>query len=185
MQSSGECSRIAFAPGVSFGQPMNAEAAQVIARHELQPLPVEGGFFRRTWTSPETVPGLAGRPAATAILYLMTPEAFSALHRLDADELWSFQAGDPVIHLRLDPGTSQPQVTILGPDSFSGQVSQLVVPAGTWQAARPFPRGGNGWSLIAATMTPGWSDEGFVLGRTDELCARFPAAVGLIGQFVR
>jgi predicted cupin superfamily sugar epimerase len=164
---------------------MNPEAARLIARHELQPLPREGGFFRRTWTSPETVPGHADRPASTAILFLMTPESFSALHRLDADELWSFQSGDPVQHLRLEPATGRAHLTILGPDGASGQEHQLVVPAGVWQAARPFPRGIKGWSLVAATMTPGWDEAGFELGDARELGERFPAAAVVIPQFAR
>jgi predicted cupin superfamily sugar epimerase len=170
---------------MTFAGRMNAEAAQVIARHELQPLPEEGGFFRRTWTSPEKIPGPAGRPMGTAILYLMTPREFSALHRLDADELWSFQAGDPVVHLCLEPAAGRPRVTLLGPDAAAGQEAQLVVPAGSWQAARPFPRGIKGWSLVAATMTPGWVDSAFTLGDAAALQAQFPAASDLIPQFVR
>ena len=164
---------------------MNAEAAQLIARHHLEPLPGEGGFFHRTWTSPETVPGSAGRPTETAILFLMTPEAFSALHRLDADEIWSFQSGDPVQHLQLEPATGQAHVTILGPDGAPGHSHQLVVPAGVWQAARPFPRGIKGWSLVAATMMPGWDQAGFVLGEPQKLREQFPGAAEWIPKFSR
>jgi predicted cupin superfamily sugar epimerase len=176
---------IAFPAGPADGAGMSPEAARLIARHELQPLPREGGFFRRTWTSPETAPGLGARPVSTAILFLMTPDAFSALHCLDADEIWSFQSGDPVQHLRLEPATGRAHLTILGPDGASGQEHQLVVPAGVWQAARPFPRGIKGWSLVAATMTPGWDEAGFVLGEASELGARFPAAAEVIVRFVR
>lgn len=164
---------------------MNAEAAQLIARHGLEPLPGEGGFFRRTWTSPETAPGAAGRPTETAILFLMTPAAFSALHRLDADEIWSFQSGDPVQHLQLEPATGRAQVTILGADGAPGQEHQLVVPAGVWQAARPFPHGIKGWSLVAATMMPGWDPAGFVLGEPQQLREQFPGATEWIPKFSR
>lgn len=175
---------IAFPAGPAFGAGMSPEAARLIARHELQPLPREGGFFRRTWTSPETVAGNPGRPASTAILFLMTPDAFSALHRLDAAEHWSFQSGDPVQHLRLEPATGGVYLTILGSDGASGQEHQLVVPAGVWQAARPLPRGIKGWSLVAATMTPGWDEAGFELGDARVLGERFPAAA-VIPQFAR
>jgi predicted cupin superfamily sugar epimerase len=168
-----------------FGPGMNVEVAQLIAQHGLQPLPWEGGYFRRTWTSQEAVRGSPGRPAGTAILYLMTTEGFSALHLLDAGELWRFQSGDPVEHLRLDPRTGTVQLTVLGPDTRSGQERQLVVPAGVWQAARPMPGGPKGWSLIEATMTPGWAEGGFTLGRADELGTQFPEAAALIQRYTR
>jgi predicted cupin superfamily sugar epimerase len=37
-----------------------------------------------------------GRAATLQIWYLMTAKGFSALHRVDAEGLWPFQAGDPV-----------------------------------------------------------------------------------------
>jgi hypothetical protein len=164
---------------------VNAEAALLIARHRLEPLPEEGGFFRRTWISPETVAGSAGRPTETAILFLMTADAFSALHRLDADEIWSFQSGDPVQHLQLEPATGLARFTILGPGGAPGHSHQLVVPAGVWQAARPYPHGIKGWSLVAATMMPGWDPAGFALGEPQRLRKEFPGAAEWIPKFSR
>jgi hypothetical protein len=62
---------------------LSPSASAIIAQLGLQPLPREGGWFARTWTSRETLPNGA-RPAGTAIYFLLTPEDFSALHRLDA-----------------------------------------------------------------------------------------------------
>jgi predicted cupin superfamily sugar epimerase len=164
---------------------MNAEADQLIAHHHLEALPEEGGFFRRTWTSPATVPGSAGRSAGTAILYLMTTDSFSALHRLDADEIWRYQSGDPVQHVRIDPVSGMVQNTILGPNAGAGQETQLVVPNGVWQGARPVVGGSKGWSLVVAATTPGWDPAGFVLGDPASLRARFPGAVSWIRALSR
>lgn len=164
---------------------MNAEATSLIARHHLEPLPEEGGFFRRTWTSPDGAPGAPDRPAGTAILYLMTPDAFSALHRLDAAELWRYHSGDPVEHVRLDPATGLVRRTVLGPDSQAGHEVQLVVPAGVWQGARPSPGAAKGWSMVVATTTPGWEPAGFVLGHPDTLGDGFPGAEAMIASFSR
>jgi hypothetical protein len=106
---------------MNFPALMKAEVDQIIARHGLEPLPWEGGYFRRTWTSPETVPVPEGRPAGTAILYLMTATEFSALHVLDADELWRYQAGDPAEHVSIDPASGTVRVTLLGPHTREGQ----------------------------------------------------------------
>ncbi len=148
-------------------------AAEIIARLQLEPLPNEGGFFRRTYTSAATQPD--GRPACTAIYFLVTPDGFSALHALRTDEIWYFHAGDPVEHLMLDPTTGGGSKTILGVDLAHGHQPQLVVPGGVWQGARLTSNGGGqGWALLGCTMSPGWDERGFVLGAREELTMRFP-----------
>jgi predicted cupin superfamily sugar epimerase len=176
---------IVFGRRMAFVAMMSAEVTQIIARHGLEPLPWEGGYFRRTWTSPENLPVPSGRPAGTAILYLMTATGFSALHVLDAGELWSYQGGDPIEHISIDPTSGTVHVRLLGPDPAAGHEARLVVPAGVWQGARPLPGGPKGWSLIAATMTPGWDPAGFILGDPRELRQRFPGAAEWIGKLSR
>lgn len=84
------------------------EAAAIIAALALVPHPREVGWFREIYRAAETPPAhaLGGRHAgpravSTAIYYLLTPAAFSALHRLAGDEVFHFYAGDPVEQLRL------------------------------------------------------------------------------------
>src|SRR5262245_8014108 len=100
------------------------------ARWDLQRLPGEGGFFAQSWRS--ALADASGRPAGTAILFLLTTEEFSSLHRLDTDEIWHFYAGDPVEHVQLRAGET-PRPTLLGHEIIAcSHVPQLVVPAGTW-----------------------------------------------------
>ena len=71
----------------------------------LKPHPVEGGSFRRTYTSAETASLPRGiRPIGTAICYLLEPGTFSEMHVLDSDEIFHFYLGDPVEMLQLHPG---------------------------------------------------------------------------------
>lgn len=166
----------------------NLAAANVIARLGLEPLPHEGGYFARTWTSPETLP--SGRPAGTAIYFLLTPDDFSALHRLDADELWHFHAGDPVEHVQLfnrslEPQSSFVRSTRLGTNFDAGEIPQLIVPAGVWQGARLAQNAREGWSLLSCTMSPGWDDSGFTLADRDTLHANYPAHLELISHLTR
>ncbi len=57
-------------------------------RLDLAPHP-EGGWFRRTWTSPLPVETPNGpRPAATCIHYLLRPSEKSEWHVVTSDELW-------------------------------------------------------------------------------------------------
>jgi predicted cupin superfamily sugar epimerase len=158
----------------------NADA--IIASLGLQPLEHEGGFFARTWTSPDLHPN--GRAAASAIHYLLTPSTLSALHRLDADELWHFYAGDPVEHLQLMP-SGESRRSLLGSDVLSDQLQQIVVPRGVWQGARILPASQqntarHGWSLLGCTMNPGWWPEGFTLGNRHLLSQQFPSCNPLI-----
>lgn len=152
----------------------------------MNPLPVEGGFFAPVWTSPVIGPG--GRALGSAILFLITEDDFSALHRLKTDEIWHFHAGDAADLVRLGPGTGLGGVVALGADIAGGQAPQLVVPAGVWQGARirqPGAEGARGWTLFGCTLAPAWDEREFELGQRDELIAEFPSHEDLIRALTR
>lgn len=141
-------------------------AQEVIAALGLQPLEGEGGLYRQTYQSGETP-----RAMATAIYYMLTPDTFSHLHRLDADEMYHFYLGDAVELCELMPdGTSG--VTVLGPDLMQGQRVQHLVKAGTWQGSR-LKEGGK-WALLGTTMCPGYVQSGYEHGERAALAAQYP-----------
>lgn len=153
---------------------MNAAAREIVAALRLEPLPREGGFFRQTWRS----------AAGSAIYFLLTPEDFSALHRLRTDELWHFHAGDAIEHVQLDPRDGQARIARLGADVRAGEQPQLVVPAGVWQGARIVaPRAG--WALVGCTLAPAWREEDFELGGRAALQRAFPAQAGIVAALTR
>ncbi len=167
---------------------MNAAAEKIIADLRLAPLPHEGGFFRQTWVSPQTLAG--GRAAGSAILFLLAPGEFSALHRLPTDEIWHFHAGDTVEHLQLDPRDGTALSTRLGPDLAAGHQPQLIVRGGIWQGARLAPAAAGagaslGWALLGCVMAPAWDENEFTLGHREELKRIFPAHADLIKAFSR
>ncbi|GAA3500134.1 cupin domain-containing protein [Streptomyces prasinosporus] len=142
----------------------------LVAHYGMEPIPREGGRFRRTWAGPERPDG---RPEGTAVVVLLTdgPDDFSALHRLPADEVWHFYLGDPLRLLLLAPdGTAR--TPVLGPDVLGGQHVQLTVDAGTWMGARVAE--GGAWTLFGCTMAPGFTYEGYEHGDAAELTARYP-----------
>lgn len=168
-----------------------SEVEQLIACLGLRPLPREGGWFARVWTSDATLSGAElparyerrARPAGTSILYLLAGAEFSALHRLRTDEVWHFHAGDAVELLRLDPATGRGAWARLGPAVTTGDAPQLVVPHGCWQGAR-LAAGGR-WALVGCTMAPGWDDADFELGRRAELVTAWPQFADDIAALTR
>ncbi len=161
----------------------------LMAHLGLVPLPVEGGYFAETYRSSlriprESLPGLytAGRPIATAIYYLLTPDTFSALHRLSGDEIYHVYLGDPVDLLLLHPdGTGE--VLTLGQDLEAGMRLQTVAPGGAWQGSRL--RDGGHFALLGTTMAPGFAFEDFELGDREALRQDYPAFADWIVSLTR
>ncbi len=165
-------------------------AEEIVKKLGLVPLADEGGYFRQSYKSDD-----AGRPAteygipanslrylSTAIYFLITPGSFSALHRLKADEVYHFYAGSSADMIQIDEVGKIKRIT-LGSDIMKGEVPQVVVPKGTWQAMR-LPRGGS-WSLVGTTMSPGFEYEDFELGDREQLIRAFPGLKNDIMRFSR
>ncbi len=148
---------------------------QIIESLRLEPLPQEGGYFRRLWEHHEQVTLADGRtrPLASSIYYLMTTVHFSALHRLNAEETFFHHGGDGVEMLQLAPdGTSQ--WLKLGPNLSAGEQPRAHVAAGIWQGSRIKPGGTYGYALLSTVVAPGFVWEDFELGDRAELTAAYP-----------
>jgi predicted cupin superfamily sugar epimerase len=166
-------------------------AAQLIEHLGLEPLTFEGGHFRQTYRSAESIraealPARYGGPRlfGTAIYYLLTNEAdsFSALHRLATDEIYHFYLGDPVEMLLLHPDGRGEQI-ILGHDLLGGERVQQVVPREVWQGSR-LMRGGQ-FALMGTTMAPGFDMQDWAEGKREDLVRQFPAQAEMIRALTR
>ncbi|MDC8755248.1 cupin domain-containing protein [Erythrobacter sp. sf7] len=123
----------------------------------------EGGWYRETWRADA---GQDGRARGTAIIFLLKAEEASHWHRVDAAELWLWQAGDP-LELRLSASDTGPvRSVILGSDVGAGQQLQGLVAPGEWQAARPAGAPRHGYSLVSCVVVPGFDFAGFTLAPT-------------------
>jgi len=159
-------------------------AEQVIDRLGLEPHEAEGGYFRETYRSPLRHPASAlpkayggERNASTAIYYFLTPDTFSAIHRVRSDEVFHFYAGDAVqmLQLRQDGSSS---VVVIGGDLAADHSPQVVVPAGVWQGCRLVP--GGRWALLGCTVAPGFDFADFEAATRDELLRGYPEQAALI-----
>jgi uncharacterized protein len=168
-------------------QPLTAEDVRRLLH--LEPHVTEGGFLAETYKSTETIPGGAigdafGGPrlAGSAVYYMLTPETFSAMHRLTGDEIYHFYLGDPVEMLMLKPdGTGE--AVLLGQEIAAGMRLQHVVPGGTWQGSRLAP--GGRFALMGTTMAPGFDPADFQLGKRQELADAYPMYSPLLTLLTR
>jgi uncharacterized protein len=156
---------------------------------QLEPLSIEGGFFRETYRSrwhvtSEYLPdGIRGsRCIGTAIYYMITPETFSPLHRLPGTEVFHFYVGDPVVMLQLCPDGTSRTVTV-GSDLLGGQRPQVVVRGHVWQGCKLVP--GGKWALMGTTMSPGFDYADYEDSDRGQLSTQYPDATDLIREYTK
>ncbi|KPQ14979.1 MAG: hypothetical protein HLUCCA09_02660 [Rhodobacteraceae bacterium HLUCCA09] len=133
---------------------MALTADDIVRRLALAPHP-EGGWYRQTWVEEPA----EGRPAGTAIYYLLAEGQRSHWHRVDAAEIWHFYAGAPLVLSLAETAAGPARDVTLGADLPAGQVPQAIVPTQWWQAARST----GAWTLVGCTVSPGFRFEGFEL----------------------
>src|SRR3954469_16183139 len=103
---------------------------------------------------------------STAIYFLLTPETFSAMHRLPTDEVLHFYMGDPVEMFQIT-ADGRGTMIIMGHALKGGQVPQLLIPGNHWQGARLAP--GGMWALLGTTVAPGFEFADYEHGSRDAL----------------
>lgn len=151
-------------------------AEQLIRIHDLRPHP-EGGYFRESYRSNESIPHTAlparyggDRNYSTAIFYLLPAGSVSRLHRIASDEVWHLYLGGPLTIVELKPDGSVEQV-ILGSGVDHGQRLQHVVRGGTWFGAYPTP--GSDYAFVGCTVAPGFDFSDFEIANRDELLKQY------------
>jgi predicted cupin superfamily sugar epimerase len=163
-------------------------AEQIRELLQMRPHPIEGGFFAETYRGVPVVPqsllpGYPGdRAISTAIYYLLTPDAFSAMHRVRGDEMFHFYLGDPVEMLQLKEDGSG-EVIVLGQDIAAGMRLQHNVPGGVWQGSRV--RAGGKYALLGTTMAPGFEYDDYETGTLRELSSQFPKYSAMVAALTR
>jgi predicted cupin superfamily sugar epimerase len=125
----------------------------------MKPHP-EGGHYVETWRHN---PADGSRGTGTAIYFLLQAGEYSHWHRVvDADEIWHWHAGAPLV-LTVSPNGHDASAHHLGPDLLAGQRPQHVVPAGHWQTAESL----GAWTLVGCTVAPAFLFDKFELAPPD------------------
>jgi uncharacterized protein len=152
-------------------------ADKIIHHLNLTPHP-EGGYFRETYRSGESIPGRnmprryrGDRSFSTAIYFLLKGKQFSAFHVLQSDEIWHFYLGSPLTIYCIAPDGTRTDI-LLGNEINKGQKPQTVIEKRTWLAAAVNDT--SSYSLIGCTMAPGFDFADFTLGDRKQLIDSFP-----------
>lgn len=134
------------------------EPARIISLLNMQPHP-EGGHYAETFR--DVAPD-GGRGAKTAIYFLLQAGERSHWHAVDAIEMWHWYGGE-ALELSVSEDGRTVRRELLGFDLANGQRPQAVVPAHTWQSARPL----GAWTLVGCTVSPAFDFAGFRLAPPD------------------
>jgi uncharacterized protein len=151
---------------------------EIIALLKLKPHPREGGFFTETYRAEEAIPRsvlpqryTGPRAFGTCIYYLLAPGTFSAMHRLQSDEIFHFYLGHPVEMVQLSPDGAG-RTVVLGNDLTAGTQPQVIVPRGVWQGSRLVA--GGEFALLGCTVAPGFDFADYEHGRRADLIGSHP-----------
>lgn len=152
----------------------------------------EGGFYAETYASDDQCSlqryEQKIRPCSGAIYYLLqTPNSpRSHFHRIQADEMWHFYQGLPLIIHVLDEETSSHIEWILDNrlDLNSEARPQVLVPHGKWFGAEivttAMEERQQNYTLCGCTCTPGFDFEEFECAKRSYLLEKFPNLQELI-----
>jgi uncharacterized protein len=164
---------------------------KIIKKFDMTPLEDEGGYFTETYRSEEKIlrehlPSRykSSRNFSTSILYLITPENFSSLHKVSSDEMFHFYMGDQVVMLNLfEDGKGQ--IIKMGSNIFDGEQIQYLAPKNTWQGAK-LVKGGK-FALLGTTVSPGFEFEDFIQAKPykNEILNNYPGFASLINELIK
>lgn len=135
-------------------------SADVIQALELEPH-IEGGYFRRSYTSPLRISTEAGeRDSLSSIYYLLDQRSPIGHWHQNRSDILHFHQGGKAIRYHLITPSGELEQHILGPNLLAGEKLQLLVPGGHWKASELIIDSnaleGENWGLISEAVNPGF-----------------------------
>jgi len=150
---------------------------------------IEGGYFRETYRSTETIQKnalpdrfIGDRSFSTAIYFLLKDNEVSQFHRIQQDEVWHFYAGGPIAIHSIDESGTYSETT-LGCDFEKNETFQLVLKSRSWFGAHLIER--NSYSLVGCTAAPGFDFADFELADRKELLSLYPEHQEIIKKLTK
>lgn len=153
-------------------QKLQEEIDLLVKTLDLIPHP-EGGFYRETYRSEETIKG-GKRCLLTCIYFLLTSENVSHFHRIKSDEHWFYHGGSPLIVHIMDAAGHHEHV--VGNNIEKGYLPHFLVPKNTIFGSTVMTKlaDGGGYSLVSCAVAPGFDFADFELLTRAELLRHYP-----------
>lgn len=140
---------------------------------------VEGGYYAQSYVSQtqhdET------RALWSSIYFMLCEGEVSHFHRLTADEMWYYHAGESLTIYMISPDGKLTSVQ-LGLDVEAGEVPQFLVPKGCIFGSAMNQAG---FSLVGCMVSPGFTFEDFELFSQEYLLETYPEHEALIKRLSR
>ena len=159
---------------------MHPRAAELLELLNMRLHP-EGGHYVELYRSAQRVRQVARdveRAAITTIYFLLAAGEDSRWHRVQSDEIWHYNEGDAIELLLFDDNGFRR--LHLGPVARETRPT-IVVPAGTWQAARST----GAYTLGGCTVGPGFEFADFSLAVDwPEITAKIASAGPDLARFI-
>jgi predicted cupin superfamily sugar epimerase len=158
----------------------SALCRELIKKYNMAPLPFEGGYYVETFRSKTIIENsqttgkkMSPRRICSIILYMITRESFSRLHRLPTEEIYSFYFGDTVNMINISKNGNL-SFFKLGSNYMEGQKFQHIVPGDCWQASYLDEDGV--FAMMGTTMSPAFEISDFedALNYKQEIMSRYP-----------
>ncbi|MDN3610234.1 cupin domain-containing protein [Vibrio ostreicida] len=142
-------------------------ADELIQHLALEPH-IEGGYYRASYGSQESFDET--RSLWSSIYFLLRRGEVSHFHRLTADEMWYFHAGESLTISMIDE-YGQLTTAQLGLNIAAGEKPQILVPKGCIFGSE---MNGQGFSLVGCMVSPGFTFEDFELFSQETLLEAYP-----------
>jgi hypothetical protein len=127
------------------------------------------------------------RSFSTAIYFLLQETDFSAIHRIEQDELWHFYDGTSLMIHRIDPAGNYSAIK-MGRDNQAGENLLAVVKAGWLFGATVNVENRNGsrsYALVGCTVAPGFEFSDFEMPSRQQLLEQYPQHRQIIERLTR
>ncbi len=140
---------------------------------------VEGGYYSQSYVSDT---GYDDKRALWSSIYFMLCEGeVSHFHRLTADELWYYHAGESLTIYMID-ADGELTTAQLGLNVEEGEVPQFLVPKGCIFGSA---MNKEGFSLVGCMVSPGFTFEDFELFSQEYLLETYPQHETIIKRLSR
>ncbi|WP_217274037.1 cupin domain-containing protein [Shewanella sp. VB17] len=165
---------------------MKMTKTDIIQALDLQPHPIEGGYFALTYVSEHTTGHNGQRKLLSTIYYMLTDDSpIGYMHRNKSDIVHFYHSGSAMKYWIIDVN-GQLTETVLGSDVTKGQCLQLLVKGGDWKLSHLMKDVGKvNYGLLGEAVSPGFEYADNEIATIELVSQLFPTLATQLAPFVK